>query len=260
MMGWITRQRYTDLCNTVKHLVGYTVNSVLHKLGYEIVRLSGSVYWRTSLARIAARNIEVQTVIDVGASTGQWSQGLQMFYPHAYYLLIEANRAHEPALQAFKARHCNIDYVLAAAGDAIGHVYFDATRPFGGLASHGPLQGDKETVIRVPVTTIDAEVNVRKLKPPYLLKLDTHGFEVEILEGAKETLKQSSVIFIETYNFRLTENTLRFHEMCTFLESRGFRPFGLSDPLFRPKDGALWQIDLIFAQANREEFQSNSYD
>ena len=244
----------------IKYFVEQVVNPVLRKMGGEIVPNHRAILLPSALARIVEKNIEVQTVIDVGASYGKWSKVVRRFYPAAFYFLIEANKVHEPKLKAFRQRHDNVDYVLAAAGDIIGELYFDASAPFGGVASHTSLQGDRERVIRVPVTTVDAEVNAKKLKPPYLLKLDTHGFEVEILEGAKETLKQSSVIFIETYNFRLTENTLRFHEMCTFLESRGFRPFGLSDPLFRPKDGVLWQLDLVFARADREEFQSNSYD
>lgn len=182
------------------------------------------------------------------------------FYPAAFYFLIDANKVHEPKVKAFKKKHNNVDYVLAAAGDTIGSIYFDASDPSGGLASHTPLQGYRRKVTRVPVTTVDAEVNARKLKPPYLLKLDTHGFEVAIFEGAAKTLKETAVIIVETYNFTLCEGCLRFHEMCVFLEERGFRPVGLCNPAFRHKDGALWQMDLIFVRSDREEFRSNKYE
>lgn len=244
----------------IKYFAERVVNPVLRKMGGEIVPNHRAILLPSALARIAEKNIEVHTVIDIGASYGKWSEVARRFYPNAFYLLIEAQKVHEAELQVFKARHENSDYVLAAAGDCIGEVYFDESDPLGGVASHTPLQGDRRKVTRVPVTTVDAEVSTRKLKPPYLLKLDTHGFEVPIFEGADETLKVTSLIVVETYNFALCEGCLRFHEMCAFLESRGFRTIDICDPMFRPKDGALWQIDLIFAKADRKEFQSNKYE
>lgn len=244
----------------IKYFVEQVVNPVLRKMGGEIVPNHKAILLESALARIAEKDIEVQTVIDIGASYGKWSKVARRFYPNAFYLLIEAQKVHEAELQAFKARHENSDYVLAAAGDCIGELYFDESDPFGGVASHTPLQGDRRKVTRVPVTTVDAEVNARKLKPPYLLKLDTHGFEVPIFEGAAETLKETSLIVVETYNFTAAKGSLRFHEMCAFLESRGFRTIDICDPLFRPKDGTFWQFDLIFARADRKEFQSNKYE
>jgi FkbM family methyltransferase len=240
--------------------MGQLANTVLHRIDCEVIKHSASVSWQSSFTRIRRRQIEIQTVIDVGASDGRWSNTLRPFYPTASYFLIEANKVHEPKLKAFKKKHNNVDYVLAAAGDIIGSIYFDASDPSGGLASHTPLQGDREKVIKVPVTTVDAEVKARNLGPPYLLKLDTHGFEVAIFEGAAKTLKETAVIIVETYNFTLCEGCLRFHEMCVYLEERGFRPIGLCNPAFRPKDGVLWQMDLIFAKANRKEFRSNRYE
>jgi len=244
----------------IKHFAGRLANTFLHRIGCEVIKHSASLSWQSAFARIRRQQVEIQTVIDVGASDGRWSKTVRPFYPAAFYFLIEANEVHEPKLKAFKEKHNNVDYVLAAAGDTIGSIYFDASDPSGGLASHTPLQGNRRRVTRVPVTTVDAEVKARKLKPPYLLKLDTHGFEVPIFEGAAETLKETSLIVVETYNFTLCEGCLRFYEMCVFLEEKGFRPIGLCGPLFRPKDGALWQFDLVFARANRKEFQSNTYE
>jgi hypothetical protein len=117
----------------------------------------------------------------------------------------------------------------------------------------------REGYVRVPVTTIDAQVAQRQLKPPFLIKLDTHGFEVSILNGAQATLRQTNLLVIETYNFHLLPDSLRFHEMCSFMEARGFRPIDLVEPMHRERDQALWQFDLVFIRADRPEFQSSSY-
>jgi FkbM family methyltransferase len=199
----------------------------------------------------------VATVIDVGASNGCWSQRLLPYYPKANYLLIEAQRqAHGAALEVFAQQHPRVQYVLAAAGNRRGVIYFDASDPFGGLAGERPFDRNN---IEVAVTTVDDEVRQRSLPGPYLLKLDTHGFEVPIFEGAVETLKQTSLLIVEVYNFELTQGCLRFPQLCAYLEERGFRCLDLLEIMHRPKDNVLWQMDMVFAPADNPVFASNLY-
>ena len=210
-----------------------------------------------ALERCSQRDIKIRTVIDVGASDGRWALMVRKFFPDAYYFLIEAQDGHEKVLEKIRSKYKNIDYIVSAAGDYNGTVYFDAGDPFGGLASHTPLE---KNCIEVPMVMIDSLVKERSLTPPFLLKLDTHGFEVPIFEGAKETLKKTALIVVEAYNFKLTSKSLRFHEMCSYMESLGFRCIDLCDPIHRPNDRAFWQMDLLFIPSDRKEFLSNSYE
>lgn len=194
------------------------------------------------------------------------------FFPNAFFLLIEANRYHQKELEHYKTVDNKVDYVLSAAGDREGEINFAASDPFGGLASHLELEEfnrfnlqsaepiSEKHFIRVPLTTIDSEVAKRKLTPPFFLKLDVHGFEVPIFDGAKESLKLTSLIQVETYNFNLTKDSLRFHQICMFLESEGFRVIDMCEPLYRVKDKMLWQIDFFFSPSASKEFDSNTYE
>jgi FkbM family methyltransferase len=203
-------------------------------------------------------NTPIGTVIDVGASSGVWSLEAMGFWPGAQYHLIEARgHHHEASLRRMAAEHSNVRYKIAAASDKPGTVYFhDSPDPYGGVAAHAPF-GD--CGIEVPATTIDAEIRTHALPAPYLVKLDTHGFEVPILEGASETLRQTSLLIVEVYNFTLIDGCLRFWEMCAWLEQRGFRCLDIVD-LMRRRDDAFWQMDMFFAPVSRLEFRSNSYD
>jgi FkbM family methyltransferase len=212
---------------------------------------------RSALDRCRRRGLDIGTVIDIGASNGVWSLKARKFFPNADFFLVEAQGDHEPGLKKLKEQYAGIDYIIAAAGDRDGEIYFDASDLFGGVASHTPLE---QSSVIVPVRSLDSLINERNLTPPFLLKLDTHGFEVPIFEGARETLRQTALIIVETYNFKLTSDSLRFHEMCSFLESRGFRCIDLCEPMHRPKDKAFWQVDLFFVPADREEFKSNTYE
>lgn len=204
---------------------------------------------------IVERKHDIRTVMDIGASDGRWSAELMKYLPSARYHLIEAQACHEPGLKAFCATHANASYCLAAAGKEKGEVYFSASSAFGGQASYDNSEGK----IAVPVVAIDAEVRKRALPAPYLLKLDTHGFEVPIIEGARNTLKKTEVVIMECYNFKFSEHSLVFDEMCTYMKTYGFRVIDLVDPMHRPHDHSFWQMDLVFVRADRVEFSYNFY-
>lgn len=179
------------------------------------------------------------------------------YWPDATFFLIEAQGdPHEPALRRFRSEFPNVNYVIAAASDQPGTVHFEASDPFGGVASHGAFASNN---IQVPATTVDAEVESHGLEGPFLLKLDTHGFEVPILAGAVQTLSRTNLLIIEVYNFKLIDGCLRFHEMCAYLENLGFRCLDICD-VMRRRDNAFWQCDLFFAPASRPEFRASFYD
>lgn len=206
--------------------------------------------------RAAARRHPVKTIIDVGASDGRWSALARRHFAAARTLLIEAQASpHEPSLRRFTARNAGTEYLIAAAGMREGTIHFDASDPWGGVASEQPTGAHD---ITVPMTTIDAEVARRNLPGPYLVKLDTHGFELPILTGAARTLDRTALLVIEAYNFTLRPGAVRFPELCRHLEERGFRCLDVVDPL-RRSDEALWQLDMFFARREAEEFQRDSW-
>lgn len=225
----------------------------LQYLGYDFDKIS----LEGALERCRSRNSNIRTVIDIGASNGMWTEKCVKFFPEAYYLLIEAQKPHESGLQQLKQSMPKMDYVLAAAGDREGEIFFDNSDLFGGLASHDPPHGN---YITVPVTTVDAQVRDRHLEGPFLLKLDTHGFEIPIFEGAQDTLTKTELLVVETYNYKVAPDALRFHEMCAYLEAKGFRCVDICDPLHRVRDRALWQFDLFFAPKTDVAFESDEYD
>ncbi len=236
----------------VSSLVSRLRQLVLRRLNYRLSLLT----MQDALSRSRKWETRVRTVIDVGASDGRWTKICRRFFPAATYLLIEAQPVHQPALHVLKQRLPRLDYVMAAAGDGVGEIYFDVSAPLGGLASYTPFE---KNCLRVPMTTIDHEVERRSLEPPFLIKLDTHGFEVPIFHGAKESLGHTELIVVETYNFPLQPGVLRFHQMCAFLEERGFRCADVCEPLHRPGDDALWQFDLFFIPATKTIFTRNTY-
>ncbi|MBE9545660.1 MAG: FkbM family methyltransferase, partial [Proteobacteria bacterium] len=112
---------------------------------------------------------------------------------------------------------------------------------------------------QVPVKTIDAIVSERNLTGNFLLKFDTHGYELPILKGARQTLNKTSIIIMEAYNFQISDNALRFHEMCANMESLGFRCYDIADPMLRDYDKSFWQMDLFFCRNDEKIFKYPHY-
>jgi hypothetical protein len=117
----------------------------------------------------------------------------------------------------------------------------------------------REGLVEVPVCSIDDEIVSRGLPSPYLLKFDVHGFEMPILRGAEQTLRSTSLLIMECYNFEIAPGCLLFYDMCRHLHDLGFRVADMSEPLWRPLDRMLWQMDIFFVRADRPEFQRKSY-
>jgi FkbM family methyltransferase len=239
-------------------MIKQIIKSVLSTLGIKKDRHASSLLsLESALTRICKKEIQVHTVIDIGASDGRWTKQVNPYFPDAFYYLIEANHFHSKSLEKIKSSTNNIDFVIAAAGDRDGEIYFDASDPFGGLALYTPSSSSD---IKVPVVTVDSICQKHNLKSPFLIKLDTHGFEVPIFEGATETLKNTNLLVVETYNFDIAEKSLRFYQICEYLEAKGFRCIDICEPLFRKRDDALWQFDLFFVRDNHSVFSCNSWD
>jgi FkbM family methyltransferase len=232
------------------------LNRLLRGAGIHVARTERVFEMDGLLARAAGRGVAIKTWIDVGASDGQWSLGARRHFPHAQFLLFEPLAEHQPALTRLQQAE-GFQCVAAVAGAAPGVAQFLVDPALDGSAvAPAGTPGTRP----VPVETIDATVRTRALPGPYGLKLDTHGYELAVLAGATDVMANVNLLIVEAYNFSLTPDSLRFHELCAWLEARGFRCCDIADPMRRPRDGAFWQVDLAFERANAPVFGSDSYE
>jgi FkbM family methyltransferase len=205
-----------------------------------------------ALRRLQGHQIPIATLIDVGASNGSWSKAFAHYFPGRNHLLVDANEVHLSALTKVCQENLNWHYVLAAVGGKTEEVYFDASDPLGGHLSKHP-QGESYRP-RIS-TTIDDLLEKQPLPGPFMIKLDTHGVEIPILDGCTNVLKQTNVLVIEAYNFHFGEPAVPFWELCRHLFDFGFRPLDVFDLLYRRTDNAFWQFDLLFVRRDLPLFQ-----
>lgn len=195
------------------------------------------------LALLNSLGIVPATVVDVGASDGRWSRGALEAFPSANYILFEPHHVFESALDALVNEHPQMRTVASAVGGADGVAQFTANGdPFGGRLQSG------DDSVTVPLVTLDTAL--ADAAEPFLVKLDTHGAEADILAGASRTLAHSNALLIEAYNNRFAPECLLFWELCATLETKGFRPVHISGLMDRPHDDSLWQMDICFIRSD----------
>lgn len=203
-----------------------------------------------ALRRMAGRGVGVETFIDVGAAKGAWSEKAMALWPRAGAHLLEAKESWRPALEDFQKRHANVTYEVAGVSSEPGTIYFPVSGdPYGGAVFHNPA--DRDDLEAIKATSIDHEMSRLQLKGPFAIKLDTHGTEVDILNGAEKTLQQTAFLCIETYN---VIGQKRFPELILDLQERGFRCADVAEPMFREGDELLWQIDFYFMRSDHPAF------
>jgi FkbM family methyltransferase len=222
-------------------------NAPLKPLGLELSRTRGRNDMRHALGWLRDHRIPVTTVLDVGASDGRWTEMCAEYFPQASYVLYEPQPIHEAALAAFPGR---VPYRATVVGKAVGRepgvTYFDVSDPLGGALS----SEQTSDTMAVDMTSIDVSVDEVGAAGPFLLKLDTHGFERSILDGAAATLPQCTALIIEAYNYRITDEAMLFYELCAYLDERGFRPVNVVDVMHRAYDASLWQFDMVFVRSD----------
>jgi FkbM family methyltransferase len=236
------------------------VKALFAKAGFDLTRNRDALppnNMRSGLASLQRSGIIPATVLDVGASDGQWSELARQFFPNATYVLFEPQPVHAAALERYLAKYPATTRVLRkAVGRATGSTYFEASHPFGGALAHQP----GHNVIEVPMVSLDDAVAELQPNPPYLIKLDTHGYEHSILDGASKSLRQTNALVIEAYNHKRTNEGLFFWELCAYLYERGFRPIEVVDVGRRSYDGTFWQMDIFFARTTWSGFDFKHYE
>jgi FkbM family methyltransferase len=209
------------------------------------------------LERLAKEGPVFSTVFDIGASDGRWARDCMDLFPSAHFHLLQAQAYHFDALDALAASQAAVSVSKAVAAAQVGDVWFDVTDPFDGAIVEN-LACPK--CVKLPATTLDVERDRLGLSGPFAIKLDTHGCEVAILEGGRSVLRESVAIVMECHNFKICDSYLVFPDMPRHMDDLGFRCVDMADLVWRPTDGALWQMDVLFVRNDRAEFTTNVYN
>jgi len=190
------------------------------------------------IAKILGRDLHM--ILDIGANIGQSAVGFRKAFPNAHIISVEPDPGTFEQMRANTASLTNIELVQNAVGDVPGEATFyryhaDQTNSIlpkaadvdQYLVSSELMKPAGE--ISVPVTTVDEICRARGISQVDLLKSDTQGYELKVLEGARELLGRggAKAIYVEVCFVPFYEGQPLFPEIYQHLYSNGYRLVGI---------------------------------
>lgn len=167
-------------------------------LNFESDRLSGECAFIKKISKILNNSI----VVDVGANIGGYSDNVISLAPN---VKIYAFEPHPTTFKKLEIQANEHKYIAlnAACSDVEGKLKLYDYQAQGGT-SHASLYEEVFSKIHkgiseiweVDVTTIDEFVKLYKIPKISLLKIDTEGNELKVLQGAKQTIAEKKVDII----------------------------------------------------------------
>ena len=99
----------------------------------------------------------------------------------------------------------------------------------------------------IPVRRLDDLMQPEWLGP-YALKIDTQGFELEVLRGASAVLAQTAVLTVELSLAHLYSGGARVADVFALLEGQGFRAIAITEGFSDIVRNEMLQVDAIFVR------------
>lgn len=183
---------------------------------------------------VRAGHRNVHTIFDVGANRGQTYRTFRRDFPQAEIYSFE------PVTESFEILSSSLrgDRKARAGQIAFGAKEGEkAIRLFDGATELNSLRDDlmnsasdaKSETVRID--TIDGYCSRHAINTIDLLKIDTEGYEIPVLEGACSQLEAGNIAFIlcEVGFTRSNTRNTYFADLTEFLASRRYSFFGLYD-------------------------------
>jgi FkbM family methyltransferase len=192
-------------------------------------------------------HLSCDVVVDVGVAGG--TPWLYDRFPAAKLILVEPLNVVDALPEMLKGREWQLHE--CAAGAEPGRVTIDHNVAQPGLSSIKQrttlTQTDDHLVpTTVEVRTIDDIVNASGFDSNHIgLKIDTEGYEFEVLKGAVATLPACAFVICEASIQKRFHDSYDFSEMVAFMHDRGFSVTAMLD-YYVGREGYLRLVDLLF--------------
>jgi FkbM family methyltransferase len=246
------KANYSDI---LKIYMKKLIRKIAHNFGVEISHFRPSSSRGAQLGK-ALEFGTIDMVFDIGANEGQFSKEIREYGYTGKIVSFEPLSSARKKLLSFAEAVPNWEvHDQAAIGDLNGEIDIhiagnsvsSSVLPM--LESHSSAEVGSAYVSseRVPIVRLDS------VAPQYLhpnsnlfIKIDTQGFEWQVLDGASETLKLAKGLLCELSLVPLYHGQRLWRDIIGRLEAEGFVLWALQKGFTDPRTGQSLQMDGIF--------------
>lgn len=208
----------------------------------------------------AIDKVKTDILFDIGANTGQFASEIRQKGYGGKIISFEplANARKKLLEKASKDKNWLV-HERAALGDHSGLVDINISKnsvsssilPM--LNSHSDAENDSVYIgiEKTPIITLDSVANnYLEQSSNCFIKIDTQGYEWQVLDGAVNTLKKSHGILCELSLVPLYEGQHLWREMIERLEKEGFVLWSIQKAFTDKRNGRTLQMDAVFLREN----------
>jgi FkbM family methyltransferase len=227
------------------------LNRFLLNRGYVLSRVGPNGPKRDAFADMkrlcATRN---PLVLDVGANVGQSILRFRESFDNPSIHAFEPGEETFAILSDRMRAVPNVFLTNAALGARCENRVFvrHAESEMSSLLEPGPdCWGSVLSRSEIQLRTVDGYCHERGIRHVDILKSDTQGFDLEVLKGAQETLRNTHLVYIELIFSQMYQGNPRFDQIYAFLADRSFIPVSFYEMYYQR--GLLSWTDALFVNS-----------
>lgn len=235
------------------------VRSATRYFGYEISRYSPISLASVQLAEVL-KLANINVVLDVGANEGQFAREIR---EHGYFGKIVSfeplSDAHIKLLGFASRDQAWHVHGQLAIGDSDGEVEIhvagnsvsSSVLPMLETHSNAAMGSAYVASERVPIARLDSVIDQYvEADSNLFVKIDTQGFEWQVLNGAPLTIQRALGVLCELSLVPLYDGQALWRDIIDRLEAEGFVLWALQKGFTDPRSGQSLQMDGIFLRSS----------
>ena len=235
------------------------IQSVIKSLGLDVRRMPKGELSELDMFVAQSADAGASLIVDVGANTGQFAKKLLWNAPNMQVLSVEPQRASHVILSEqaandprwFVAERCAIGRAAGTASINLSANSYSSSL-YAITDIHLEAAGDSHTSGSedVPIKTLPAILDDMPESTGRMigLKIDTQGYELEVLEGSVQVLDRIPVILSELSLAPLYEGAPSFREMLNWFDANGYRLVGIFPEFYHSGQPEMLQVNGIFVK------------
>lgn len=207
---------------------------------------SGAPDQRDSLLRLKNLGFVPSVLLDIGAYEGNWCKFVKEIFPEASVLMMEGQASKLPILEQISSKYRNVSYKIALLGAESKEVEFNIYD-----TASSVLKEENETgamIEKRQLVALDELLKDTDFSQPDFIKIDTQGYELEILKGGLSTLSFAQGVLLEVSMIDIYKDSPLVNDILHFMKTQGFVLYDICSLMRRPFDKALFQSDFLFVK------------